>query len=117
MFSVGFLLFFIFRTLFKFALYAHYSSYVMWIKETDFDQLKGTNLQSQTVFVKIHEVTSQMICGMLKRNGKKQPPEKAYRIIPFIWFIPAGYAKQKLGNLFCAFSAIVATLIVIFWVW
>lgn len=115
--AVCILLFFITRTIFRFALFSKYSDIVYFV-ETDYlnhlpDGLEG--MKDRDILIQVRGIAGLMIAGKLTNECKR---EKFLKIIPHDWFISGvRYNDEKWGYILCLGMSVVFTLILLFLLW
>lgn len=115
-FSVGFLLFFIFRAFFRYAVFSAYLSHVRWIEKPELhyllkikEDLKGKNL-----LVLLEFATEKKISGAMKDFEKNYTRQKLYKWICYDWFISE---NEKWGYLLCLGLSLLSTWILLGLIW
>ena len=103
-FGIGFLLFFIFHTIFRFAVFANFSDYLIGVKPTEISK------RTEPIHEAIHSVVTDNICTRDKK--------RFYGRIPISWFIVREKdSEHQNGYKMCGILAIVSTLILMGLLW
>lgn len=99
------LLFFIIRTIFRFAVYAYFSDYLIRVKP---DEIECNFNES------IHDAIHTKIMEEFESDDKK-----VYRFFRLMWFIHSGKkeSQHQKGYEICAVLAIVFTLVLLWFIW
>jgi len=102
-FSIIFLLFFIIRAIFRFALFAHLSEYLI--------RLKPSEISERTE--PIHDVIHTAVVDNIDKAK-----QKVFWVFPLIWFISRGNGNQYWkGQVMCLLLAICSTLTLMLFLW
>ena len=116
--SVILLLFFIFRTFFRFSLQSSYITQLYWFEKNDTTQFVKEHqeeLGTKHLFIRTHEAVGMRIAGLPKdKNYERMRLWK----IPYDWFIPGvSWASQFWGHILCVSLAFISTAVFIFIIW
>jgi hypothetical protein len=111
------LLFFIFRSIFRFAVFSAHSEHIRGIEEKDIKNLEQDEVfKGKNMMVLLDFATSYKISGNLKKNGNENYPRLSlYKFFYYDWFM-SGNNSMK-GFFICAGLSLISIFILLALLW